>query len=335
MKRLAMFLFLGVMVFAGSAKAEYAEQLRKQIDETQKRFPKGPEPAYFHDMGIIARKADDAESYDLVMEIVQTYLFGEMDKFVDSNLKKAVAQTEADPYLAGSYISGLLDFEKYYEPSGEFLNSSAGQAAAANLVRVRQEAFEKISKPKVSVADLAAGFKAYKKTGLFSVKGNAEETDLRKLHEKLDCGVSWARKVNIRLQQEFKTDYEGGIMRQNAELTLQSVASDFTKAEWRGPWIFDFQGRDGVGKGTSTAILKVTRGAYDGDLSISTSQLSSTGRFNFPNGLTGERRVVSIVGNKLLPEVEIDYKKVSLTGCEPEAEEKPAVENKNGRVLGA
>lgn len=315
------------------ASADYADELKSQIKDTESQYAAKIEPAYFHDMGIIAHKADDAGLYDLLTDIIKQDLFKKMDASLQDDADDINKLMERDPYTASRMIEQLFKFQVYYEPSKEFLKTGAGQAMEGEEVKLRSEALARF-KGKTAEAGLIKGLQAYHRAGLFMTRKKNQDDDLAQLSKKLGCTVGWAHKLRYRYEQEFKTDYEKGTLVEEAELTLQTPADEYVKAEWRGPWLYKYKGRDGEAQGTSEAVLKIRRGAYEGELVITASKLSSTGRFNFPANLSGEQRQVEIHGTGLQPEVKISETVIPLTGCEDLSAPKPAaVENKNGRVL--
>lgn len=321
------------LAVSSTARAEYSDQLKAQVKETEARYAPGSEAGYFRDMGIIARKADDSQLYDLLTEILNNSLFVKMDEYVKSQLKNIDAQLEMDPYPASSKIEALANTQRYYEPSADFLETSAGKSLAGEMARQRQDALM-LLKTNPSADVLAKGFSAYQKTGLFSVKKNQEETDLNNLHKQLGCTIGWKKKLVYRYERHFKTEYEEGTVIEEGELTLQTPASEYAAAEWRGPWLYRYKGRDGEGLGTAEAVIKVTRGQYETEILIGAPRLSSTGRFNFPITLNAVKRLVNIKPPRLLPKAEFEEVTVPLTGCSDDGPKISAkVENKNGRVL--
>lgn len=321
-----------ILCLSPAANAEYADQVRQQVKDTEAAFPE-PNDAYFHDMGIIARKADDAELFPLLVEILRRNLFQKSEEYAKSRFEKAVEVMESNPKDAEAIINDLLKFKEQYVPSEEFLGTADGKALAADMVRMRSEALRKLGGAKASQANLIQGFQAYRKTAMFYLRTAPETADLQALSRRLGCHTGWARQLRYSQEQEFKTDYEKGSLVEVMELTLQTPATDYSNAVWRGTWTVKYKGRDGIGQAVSQATLTFKGGAYEADLLIEGARLSSTGRFNFPNALSGERRVMLIEGTKIQPELEVSGTLVPLTGCEPEAEGPAKVENKNGRVL--
>lgn len=313
MKKL-FFAALIVAVFAPSAAADYAGEIRDQIKETGNKFIAGIEPAYFRDMGIIARKADDAGLYDLTSEIVKSYLFERMEKYLEAQIEAVNNEAGRDPYEASRRIGPLLKYERYYEPSQEFLSSSAGQGFSAGMARQRQEALEFL---KLSGAQEAVllGLQAMHKTGLFATRRQEEDREMEKLMGLLSCTLGWKKNFSYKYEQEFKTDYEKGTLTEDAEFTLETVSDDYLSAKWSGPWNYRYTGRDGEGQGATRATLKYRRGDYSAELFIEGAKLSSAGRFNFPANLSGEKRVVEVTGTGLKPQANFIGQAMPLTGC--------------------
>ncbi len=326
-------IILAACAVSVNAWAEYADQLKTQVKETEARFTPGSENVYFRDMGIIARKADDSQHYELLAEIINNALFAKMDSYVKSRVKDIDEQLDKDPFQASSKIEALVRTQHYYEPSADFLETAMGKSFAGEMARSRQDTLELLKK-NPSVESFIKALSAYQKTGLFSVKKNQEETDLNNLRRQLGCSVAWKKKITYRYEDRFRTDYEEGTVIEEAELTLRTGADEYAAAEWRGPWIFRYKGRDGEGQGTSEAILKVQRGQYETEVLITSARLSSTGRFNFPVTLNSVTRLVNIKPPRLMPKAELSEQNFSLSGCSDEGPKAAAkIENKNGRVL--
>lgn len=329
---LCAFFILGIFRFT-PAQAEYVDQLRAQVKEAESAYLHSAAPVYFRNMGIIARKADDAQQYELLAEIISQSLFGKMDAYITQELKQIEEMLELDALSASSKIAALLKTERYYEPSADYLETLEGKSYTAELARLRQETAALLGKNLTS-ENLAKAIGAYQKSGLFFVKGKQPEDDLNALHRKIGCTVGWKSKISFSAQQKFKTDYERGIVTEKAELTLRTPASDYAAAEWRGPWIYGYTGQEGTGQGDSEAILKVLRGQHETEILITAARLSSTGRFNFPVTLTNTKRLVTLTTPLLLPKAEMYDETFALTGCEDEVSKTPAkTETKTGRVL--
>ncbi len=333
MKRAAALVLLFLFSFPVFARAEYVDRLRQQARETGARFTDNTELVYFRDIGVVIGKADGAELYDLLMEISRE-ANKKMDMYIEARFKKIEDLLERDPFSAGPVFQEILKFEKYYEPSKDFLSTAPGKAMAAEIARLRQESITRLAKDMVVTENLIKGFQAYRKTGFFMTGTPQEEKDLQDLSARLSCGLSWARKISYKSSQNFKSEYEKGSLVETAELTLQTPGTDLLKAEWRGPWTVSFKGRDGMATAASEATLKVQRGSYTGDLVITPAKLSSTGRFNFPISLAGEQRTVTVQGGGIQPKVKISEEIMPLSGCASGAfAEAPEVKNKNGKVL--
>ena len=326
------FLFCAALIACGNVRAEYVDQLKTQVKEIEARYTQGSETGYFRDMGIVARKADDSQNYNLLAEILNSSLFEKMESYVKSQMKEIDAQIEKDPYKASSSIEGLVKTQIVYEPSADFLETAEGKGFVGDMARQRQDSLVALKK-NPSVESFIKALAAYQKTGLFSIRNAKTEEDLNNLRKQLGCTVGWKKKISFKNEQIFKTDYEGGTVTEDVNLTLQGGAGNYAAAEWHGPWIYRYKGRDGEGLGTSEAILKVQRGQYETELIITAARLSSTGRFNFPVTLNDVRRLVNIEPPRLFPKAELDDLEFSLTGCDDEGPKIKKVENKNGKVL--
>lgn len=316
-----------------AARGEYADQLKAQVKQIESEYAPGAESAYFRNMGIIARKADDSQNYELLALIIKNSLFAKMEFYINEQLKTINELLETDPFAAGKKITALLNTQRYYEPSADYLETSDGKSFAGELARQRQEGAQLLKKNQ-SVDIVVKGLYAYQKTGLFSIKGKQQETDLNELHKQIGCALGWRKKLSLKTKQKFRTDYESGTVEESMELTLQTPASDYASAEWRGSWIYTYKGRDGEGQGVSEAILKLQRGQYETEILITAARLSSSGRFNFPVNLSPVKRLVSVKPPHLLPRAELFEQTFSLTGGEDEGAGLPAkVQSKTGRVL--
>lgn len=327
-------LFLAAaLMISSSARGEYADQLKAQVRQTESEYASGAEAVYFRNMGIIARKADDSQNYELLAQIITGSLFGKMEFYINEQIKIINELLETDSFAAGKKIAELLNTQRYYEPSADYLETSGGKSFAAELARQRQESLVLLKK-NPSAETVVKSLNAYHKSGLFSVKGKTQETDLNNLHREIGCTLGWRKKLSLKRTQKFRTDYESGSVTETMELTLQTPASDFAAAEWRGSWIYTYKGRDGEGQGVSDAILKFQRGQYETEILITAARLSSSGRFNFPVTLSPVKRLVNIKLPHLLPRAELFEETFLLTGCSDESSKEPAkVLNKTGRVL--
>ncbi len=92
------FLFLVFSIFLGvlpAARAAYEDELRDQIKKVETDYLRTPQMTYFRDMGIIARKADEAELGGLASEIIRVKLLKTMDDYVRSEFGRLPAAWEA------------------------------------------------------------------------------------------------------------------------------------------------------------------------------------------------------------------------------------------------
>lgn len=313
LKRLFLVAILGTISPPLSA-VDYTQELRDQIEQTERQFLNQLTLDYFHDMGIIARKADEAELVELATEITGTLLLKRMDEYVQTEVKAINRLYETDRFAATKRLEALNRLERYYQPTEEFLNTISGQALSGELARFRQGAIAELENS-CSDFSLLQGIQAIRKTGLF-MTGHAQEVrDIQVLTPKVECCLGWKPKIRYSAQQEFKTDYEEGTLIQKADLNLETNRRDLSEARWRGDWIYRFKGRGGVGEGISQAILTYTRGSDTAGLVISASRLSSVGRINFPVSLAGDRRTIEIDGEPIYPKAILSGQAVSLNGC--------------------
>ena len=298
--------------------ADYASELRSQIREIQGRNTQGLNFDYFHDMGILARKADEAELNDLTAETVHSLLLKKMEEYVQSEIKAINELYESDRYQASRRLEALNQFKRFYEPTGDYLNTTGGQAIHADMIRFRADALAVLEKS-CSSETLATGLQAVLKTGLFVTNSAEEIKALQALPPKIECCLSWAPQLSFRDEQSFKSTYEEGKLTYEAHLKLETSRRDYSDAKWVGDWIQHFDGRDGQGEATAQVILQYPKGAETAELAISASRVTSVGRINFPVTLAGEKRTLEIEGKPLAPKVLFSAgHPVSLTGCHNE-----------------
>ena len=298
---------------------DYTQELRDQIKQIEQRYSNFFTLDYFHEMGIIARKADEAELTDLATEITRTFLLKPMDGYVQTELKTINQLYEVDRFAATKRLEALNRQERYYQPTEEFLNTASGQALNAELVRFRQGAIAELQNA-CSDFSILQGIQAIRKMELFRTDHGQEIRDSQALLQSVECCLSWKSKIRHSARQEFKSEYEEGILTQETQLTLETNRRDLQEARWRGDWIYRFKGRDGTGEGIAQAILTHTKGSDTADLVISASRISSVGRINFPVPLTGARQTLEVAGESMNPKAILSGQPVSLTGC---LEEKP------------
>ena len=309
---------IGMSIMPVLLRADYGEELRSQIKEIESRYAQKFTIDYFRDMGIIARKADEAELADLTTEIVRSLLLKHMDEYVKIEIKNINVNYTQDRFLAGNQLGELNRFERFYEPTEEFLSTANGQVIEAELVRFRQNALDLLQKS-CAEESILAGIQAVRKTGLFTTKHAAEITMMQEITNALDCCLAWKPEIQYQNEQAFENDYEKGTLAQEARLTLQSDRKNYSEANWTGEWIYRFKGREGSGEGVSQATLRYHKGEETASLVISASRVTSAGRMNFPVSLAGEDRTVTIEGNPIYPNaIFVGNVSLPLSGCRME-----------------
>lgn len=303
--------FLGL---ASAAWAAYEDELRDQIKKIETDYKRVPEMTYFRDMGIIARKSDEAELSELTSEIVRLNLLKVMDEHVRSELKKIHEIYPEEPVASSRKLQDLSRYERFYEPTEEFLSTAYGQSLATDLLQFRENS---IGAFKRSCSDFAilTGIQALRKTGLFVTKSASEITQLREIQQQLTCCLGWKPEIHYSREEPFETEYEQGVLIEEGTLKLRSSRTDYSRAEWVGEWIYRYSGREGRGEGVSQGILNYHSGEDQATLTISPSRVSSTGRMNFPTALSGEKRTVTIDGLTYNPQAVLFSESFPLKGC--------------------
>lgn len=300
--------------------ADYAQELRDQIADVQKHAANSPNLVYFHDMGIVARKADDAELNDLATEITGTLLLKKMETYVDSEIERINQLYVTDPVAASHGLVELNHFERYYQPTAGYLNTTGGQSFAAELARIRKDVIAQLKEGCLD-DNVRAGLVALKKTGLFITEKPEEILSMRDLPPLLDCCLGWKKKIHYENEKEFETDYEKGTLTEEAHLVLQSNPKDLSEAYWTGEWLYHFKGRQGTGEGVSQARFRYRRGEETADLVITNAKVTAAGRMNMPTPVAGDHRTVDVEGKPLHPAaVFVAGAAAFLTGCH---EDKP------------
>lgn len=294
--------------------ADYAAEIQDQIKAIQARYKETKDLKYFHDMAIIARKADEAELTELTIKIIRNDLVKPMGEYVEKEIAEINDLYTRDAYKASERLAELNKFERYYQPTQEFLNTAGGRALAGEFVMMRKSSLEALGMACVDIA-IQQGLKAVLMTGLYQT-GTAEEfASLRDISREVECCLSWGSVLKHENTQMFETDYEKGSLTETTNLSLQTDAKNHSEARWAGDWLYQFKGKEGVGKGVSQAILTYRRGSETADLVITASKVTSAGRMNFPRSLAGEPRTLNVQGTPLLPSVVMAGKKVLLNGC--------------------
>ncbi len=313
-KSFLVFLLAGVLCTSAPAWAEYEDELRDQIRKTETDYERVPDMTYFKDMAIIARKADEAEIPQLTSEITRLKLMKVMEEHVRTELKTINQLYPEQPVASSRRLEELSRYERYYEPTEEFLNTAYGQSIASDLAQLRENAVQVLRRSCSDFAILTA-IQALRESGLFITKSAAEITQLREVQQELGCCLGWKPEITYRREQPFETEYEQGVLIEEGKLTLRSSRTDLTQAEWSGDWIFRFTGREGRGEGVSQGILKYHSGQDQATLAISASRVSSVGRMNFPVSLSGDKRSITIDGQAYNPQGSLYGESFSLKGC--------------------
>lgn len=308
-------LFFLIAVIPQSAFADYAQEIRNHIDLVENRYRSSMTLAYFTDMGVIARKSDEATEDDLTAEIIGTLLFKRMDDFIEGQMAQAELLFETEGYEAVKIISSLNAFDKFYQPTDEYKLTARGQAFASELIRIRQNALDDL-KEECSLDSILAGIRALRKTGLYLTNTSEEITSLRELTNNLNCCLSWKPKIHYYEEMQFETDYDEGVIIQDGSLKLKSSPRNFAEASWVGEWIYKFKGREGIGEGTSTVQLDFKRGSDYAKLKIGGSKLRSSGRINLPVMTAGEERQLEPADGRIFPELYFsEFVRLPVMGC--------------------
>ncbi len=77
--------FCLMLVWPAASRADYSEEIKAQIKEIEARS-QVLKLEYFHDMAIVAHKADDAELNDLARDIIRSLLLKRMDDYIEHEL---------------------------------------------------------------------------------------------------------------------------------------------------------------------------------------------------------------------------------------------------------
>jgi len=97
--------------------AEYEQEIRDQTQDVLSRYPGGHlDHDYFHDMGIIARKADEAGLNTQTSEIVGSLLYKRMDHHVEKQLEQISRDYEMKRPEASTQLQDLIRYRLYYQP---------------------------------------------------------------------------------------------------------------------------------------------------------------------------------------------------------------------------
>lgn len=297
------------------SRADYADELRGQMEGLKRQSAKQLDVAYFHDMGILARKADEADLNLLTTEIVGSLLWKKMEDYLKNETAEINRLYATDVFRASRRLAGLNRFEHFYEPTEEFLSSTNGQALALELVGFRKRALDGIQSS-CSDYTLSQALSALRKTGLY-VTGRPEEIlSLRDLTQALDCCLAWKSKIHYVDEKTFKVTNEEGIFIEEGKLVLETNPRDYSEARWNGDWIYRFEGKDGTAEGISHATLKYRRGDDKADLTISAARVSSVGWIKLPVSVSGSQHTAEIEGNPIQPRAVFSKENsVPLAGC--------------------
>ncbi len=314
--RLGVFFACGIFFLPLSLRADYDEELRDQIQSVQTRHVRFKTLEYFHDMGILARKADEAELTPLTTEIVKSLLLKTMEEYVTGELKHINELYVTDPSAATELLISLNRFERFYQPTEDYKGTTHGQVLSAELARLRGEALLDLAHS-CSDDSILKGLHALRATGVFVTNHSEEVSRLQEIASGLDCCLGWKTHLDFQSQKEFENDYEKGVLVEEVHLKLLTNRKNYQRAKWSGEWIYRFKGREGAGEGLSQATFEYLKGSDVAQLAISASRVSSAGRINFPMRLAGEKREVSMAGKPIVPEVNFPNATtpVVLVGC--------------------
>ncbi len=318
MKRNFAILFgLGTFLYSGLLFADFTEELQDQIRSLKARYTSIQlDETYFHDMGIIAHKADNAELMDLASEIIRSHLFPKMDEYVKTEWDEINRIYETDSIQATERLKKLIEFRNDLQPTEPFLQTGQGQTIASELMQSRGKLLEAMKQECSGETSLEA-IKTFRKTGLFVTNTPQEQRDMRTFTEALSCCLSWKQTIHYKNTKKFETDYEAGTMEEEARLKLESSGADWHEAKWAGEWTYRFQGREGMARAISQANMRFVRGADYADLTISSARVDSAGRMNMPIPLAGEYRNVEVSGERTIPQGAFSaLLQIPLTGCQ-------------------
>lgn len=296
-----------------AATGDYIQDLKSQLASLDKKYSK-KEAEYFRDMGILARKADEAGSAELTSEIVLTQLLPQMKQYILDSLEEIKSDFSKNKMSSLRKLTALGALDRYYQPTGNFLETAGGQAITTDLIQRRERALAGLTKG-CSEVSIEQGMEAIKMTGLYQTNSLPEIDSLRKLIDGVSCCLGWKSELRFTRSNEFENDYEKGTMSEEGNLRLESNRNDLSEARWTGEWIYKFTGREGKGEGVSQATLIYHRGDESAVLAITPSRVTSTGRMNFPNALSGEKRTFAVEGSILSPVLDSLGQPIDVTGC--------------------
>lgn len=297
------------------AFADYEQELEDQIEEVKKQYPEVFSVPYFHDMGIIARKADEAELNLLVTKIVKSLLLDRMENDIREELEWVKRSYRTNAHEATRRLQELSKFQPFYQPTDEYLSTTGGQELSGSLSRLRSNTLSMLEKS-CSEYSIRHGIQALRKTGLFRTNHSEEIVDLREITKRLDCCMYWKPRIQFVMRTPFESDYEEGVIIEEVDLKLRSSRRNMTDAHWVGQWIYRFEGREGKAEGVSHANLRYRKGEDIADLVISASRVTSVGRINLPVSLSGDHRSIEMEGENFFPFANFGRDAViALQGC--------------------
>ncbi|MSR77231.1 MAG: hypothetical protein EXS63_03245 [Candidatus Omnitrophica bacterium] len=298
-----------------NAYAEYEQEIQSQVDKMMGRAKSNFSEVYFHDMGIIARKADLAELNEMTAKIVRTYLFEKMSQYIQQKIKDINETYLSDPAQATSQFLELVKFQKYFQPTEAFLQTAEGRAIEAELEQARKHALEDLKRGD-SKESLMTALEAVRKTGFFMTNSGNEYSSMRELTQELECSFGWKSKINYHYSHKFETDYDAGTIDEEAHLNLESSGKELSEAKWSGEWIYHMKGRDGTVEAVSHATLTHRKGQDIAELVITSAKVSSIGRMNMPMPVSGDMRTFEVKGEPFHPWVALTGMiTVELVGC--------------------
>lgn len=303
------------MLLPGPLRADYSDELRDQIRDLQARYPSTLEEVYFRDMAVIAHKADAAEIMDLAAEIIRKNLWERMDGHVETELEAINALYETDAPAATERLKELVEYRKYFQPTGPFLQTGQGKSLAAEIGQARERLLAQMNQS-CATDTVQAAIQVFRKTGLFATGEPREMMSMREFQKVLNCCLSWKAAIVYEYTQTFESEYEAGTKREAAKLKRVSPGSDWNEAQWTGEWRYDFQGREGEARALSSATLRYRKGEDTADLVIRSAKVDSSGRMNMPVPVAGEHRTLEIDGEWLRPQAVFSAEvAIPLSGC--------------------
>jgi len=296
-------------------RADYEQEIRNQIKQVERRYPGDFDSDYFHDMGILTRKADEAGLNSLTTEMIGSLLFERMDQYVETQLDLIDRFFKSDPVEASRMLMDLNRQDRYYEPTDEYLSTTGGQALSSELAAERQRSTDELNE-RCSFSGIRKAIQSLRKTGLMVTTRIEEIKNSRALIDGLECCLNWKSKIDYTYETPFENDYDEGMMIEEGHLKIKSTPRDYKRAEWVGEWIYRFIGREGEAEAVSRATLVIDKTGQPAELMISAGRVNSVGRINFPINVSGDFRYLEVGGHSIFPAAVMPgQKSIALAGC--------------------